>query len=121
MKTLSILLLLTSIFVATFSEGLMVASFNLNQNFIAKNLCINRNNPNSKCEGHCYLTKQLNKQEKSSSTNTSAKNKIQIQLFFGAKRKTTNYSNKTFFCYNIFSENLFSQQYPQLIFHPPAA
>ncbi len=29
------------------------------KDFIVKNLCINRNNPKSKCNGKCHLAKQL--------------------------------------------------------------
>jgi len=33
----------------------------INKDFIAKNLCINRDNPHSCCQGKCYLEKQLKK------------------------------------------------------------
>lgn len=36
--------------------------YEANKDFIAKNLCVNRFNPNSDCEGKCFLMKKL-KQE----------------------------------------------------------
>lgn len=35
------------------------ASFKVNQDFIAKTLCINRDKPEKKCNGKCQLTKKI--------------------------------------------------------------
>ena len=35
--------------------------FTLNREYIAKSLCENRNKPSKKCNGKCYLRKQLKK------------------------------------------------------------
>ncbi|MBL0309164.1 MAG: hypothetical protein IPP77_05655 [Bacteroidetes bacterium] len=49
------------------AQGLMnlglYAYYNLNKRMIAEKLCINKNNPQLHCNGHCYLTKQLKKAE----------------------------------------------------------
>lgn len=37
--------------------------YQLNKQYIAKQLCENRNNPKMGCNGHCYLVKQLKKAE----------------------------------------------------------
>ncbi|CAN5372771.1 hypothetical protein BH09BAC1_BH09BAC1_17590 [soil metagenome] len=37
--------------------------FQFNQSYIASNLCVNRFRPELKCDGKCYLRKQLSKQE----------------------------------------------------------
>ncbi len=37
--------------------------YTINKAYIAKQLCVNRNNPTLHCEGHCYLGKQLKKAE----------------------------------------------------------
>lgn len=60
----------------TFSKAVIVLSFYINQNYIAKNLCENRNKPKSCCAGKCQLTKQLNKDtnnEKQSSERKASK------------------------------------------------
>ena len=44
----------------------------INKDFIAQNLCINRDNPHSCCQGKCYLEKQL---KKSSDSNNDPKDK----------------------------------------------
>ena len=37
--------------------------YHVNKEYIAQKLCENRNNPAIHCNGHCYLSKQLNKAE----------------------------------------------------------
>jgi hypothetical protein len=39
------------------------AYYHINKKMIAEKLCINKNNPQMHCNGHCYLTKQLRKAE----------------------------------------------------------
>ena len=41
----------------------VIAWFSANRNYIAKELCENKNAPEKKCAGKCYLKKQLNKIE----------------------------------------------------------
>jgi hypothetical protein len=38
---------------------LIWASFKVNQEFIAKTLCINRDKPEMQCKGKCHLTKKI--------------------------------------------------------------
>lgn len=51
---LALLILLQSLSVV----GIFI-SFKINQDYIAKNLCINRNKPAKKCNGKCQLTKKI--------------------------------------------------------------
>src|SRR5688500_2940830 len=63
-----ILLLLTQ----TFSKWFMVAGYTMNKDFIAKNLCENRDKPKLLCNGKCQLAKKMAAEESSSnSTNGS--------------------------------------------------
>jgi hypothetical protein len=48
-----------------------IVDFLINREYIAKNLCINRDKPKSCCKGKCHLVKQLKK----NSTNTENENK----------------------------------------------
>jgi len=83
MKLISISILLICLLAATFSQGLVIASYQLNKKYIASTLCINRNNPNAHCNGHCYLCKQLNNESQPASPlNTPGKEKLEVQLFF---------------------------------------
>lgn len=44
-----------------------VAYYRVNQDYIAKNLCENRDKPKMNCNGQCYLAKQLKAQEEKES------------------------------------------------------
>lgn len=43
----------------TFKEAAVFVSFKLNQSYIAKNLCVERDNPESTCHGCCQLKEKL--------------------------------------------------------------
>jgi hypothetical protein len=82
MKLISVTILLICLTAATFNQWLQIICFDLNEGYIEKELCVNKNNPSSHCNGHCYLSKQLDKDEKSSNPlNSSLKEKFEIQLF----------------------------------------
>jgi hypothetical protein len=48
-----------------------IVDYIINKEYIAKNLCVNRDKPKSCCKGKCHLVKQLKK----TSTNTENENK----------------------------------------------
>jgi hypothetical protein len=50
---------------------LPVIDYLIHKDYIAKNLCVNRNKPKSCCKGKCYLVKQLKKVN----TNTEGESK----------------------------------------------
>lgn len=54
--------LVASLLLQLFSREVIVMSFELNRDFIAKNLCENRNRPQLNCDGKCYLAKKLKAQ-----------------------------------------------------------
>lgn len=47
----------------TLAMPLIYLDFKLNQDYIAKVLCINRDKPITTCDGRCYLNRQLRKQQ----------------------------------------------------------
>ncbi|MBK7149618.1 MAG: hypothetical protein IPH78_12575 [Bacteroidetes bacterium] len=63
MKNILALFLAFSFFAQSFVPVGMVAYYHINKRYIAQQLCENRNNPASNCQGHCYLSKQLKKAE----------------------------------------------------------
>lgn len=59
--------------------ALPVIDYLINKNYIAKNLCVNRDKPKSCCKGKCFMVKQLQKTNKNSENDTKNTNK-RIQL-----------------------------------------
>jgi hypothetical protein len=121
MKVICVSILFVCTVAATFSNWLVIVSFNLNRAYIAKTLCVNRNNPKSDCNGHCYLCKQLNKEEKPEGTNSGTKEKFGMQLFFVAPSNDgviLTYLKKTA---HALQQHFTLQLYLKSFFHPPAA
>jgi len=75
-KQLIALLFLLAFTAQMFSKAVIVCSFYANQDYIAKNLCENRNKPKCCCHGKCQLRKRLNKdtnEDKQSNERKSSK------------------------------------------------
>jgi hypothetical protein len=47
------------VFAASVKDFVIWAGFKINQDFIAKTLCINRDNLEKQCNGKCYLNKKI--------------------------------------------------------------
>jgi hypothetical protein len=56
--------------------------FELNRDFIAKNLCINRFNPDSDCGGKCVLMQKLSTQAKKEAGNKAVFTPVMSFAFF---------------------------------------
>lgn len=73
-KLVSILLLLALIG-SNFSSYFVFAGFQINNQYIADNLCENRMRPQLNCKGKCYLMKKL-KQAEESEKKQAEKNEV---------------------------------------------
>lgn len=56
-------ILILSFFSFQFSETLVFISFKINQDYIAKNLCVEKDVEDSTCKGCCQLKKKLENQK----------------------------------------------------------
>jgi hypothetical protein len=63
MKNLLAILLAFSILSQNLMNVAIGVYYHVNKEYISKQLCENRNNPQIHCNGHCYLAKQLEKAE----------------------------------------------------------
>ena len=59
------IILLLLMFAGTFRDTCLYVSFKIKQKYIAENLCINRNEPITRCYGKCFLKEQLNNRQES--------------------------------------------------------
>jgi hypothetical protein len=72
MKGIATVILLLLLSVQTFSKWMWVLDYNLNQAYIANNLCINKAKPKLHCNGHCQLRKKMAEDESSKEQSGSA-------------------------------------------------
>ena len=97
--------------------------FRINQAYIAKNLCVQKDVKGNKCQGCCHLKKKLHETEKQESTNLppAAKLKAEFNLFesgsAGSVNKPPCITKIT--DYHTFTGIRPSKRYLSGIFHPP--
>ena len=70
----------------------IISSFLLKNDYIATNLCENKNKPELKCHGNCYIKKQFEKEEKKESEkNMDLKSQIEWAFTSDIHKKHTLY------------------------------
>lgn len=77
------ILLILLIALQTFSKWALILEYQVNRDFIAKTLCVNRNKAISCCAGKCYLAKKLaNDESQQQAPGRSAqKDESPLQIF----------------------------------------
>src|ERR1700744_2237542 len=74
--------LLVAFAASTFSRAVIVVDFYANQDYIAKNLCENRDKPMLHCCGRCLLKKRLANQDKQDKNSPERETNNKEVLFF---------------------------------------
>jgi hypothetical protein len=88
MKFILVPLLMFLLLAQSFGKCFVVIEYNLNKDFIAKNLCVNKARPKMHCNGKCQMMKKLAEEENQNSTNNNS-SKIRLQeLVFSAEMNT---------------------------------
>jgi hypothetical protein len=121
----SILKIVIPIFIAlcfvfqSASKLVIVLKFNANKEYIAKNLCVNRNKPKSCCEGKCELKKQLEENDKKTTQSSNTiKDKYEKDELYQSNLKIGLFSNEQK-SVKITLASVISNGSKLKIFHPP--
>ena len=85
-KIFIILLALASLIVSSQYSFTWLA-FKINQDYIAKNLCVQKDIQNNSCKGCCQLKKQMEQQTEQESKSNQSQRKITIDGFITCKLK----------------------------------
>jgi len=120
-KIISILLILT-FFLQSTSQLWILASFKLNQEYIAVHLCVNRFDAKLVCRGACYLEKQLNKDRQQQEKLPDLKTK-EMMLFCQTSSFTVAhfYDQPSNIKHNSINTSLITSGYIHFVFRPPAS
>jgi hypothetical protein len=121
MKKLAALLLILAFGAQSFSQGIMLLDFYINQSYIAANKCVNRYRPMLHCNGQCQLAKKIKQQEQKEQQNPELKLTYKNEVI----------SSRSFFTSASLPLPVFHQSYPTdpgsrttdrsfAVFHPPA-
>jgi len=94
----------------------------LNKDYIVRNLCINRDNPKSCCQGKCHLKKQLAKSDntnesESTDSNKKIQNQENIEFLSIQLRRFIPFEIKLHF--QEFAESFIPENFTSPIFVPP--
>ncbi len=121
-QILAILLFLSVSYQFAVKMGVIIW-FEANRDYIASELCENRDKPQTRCDGKCYLKKQLAKIDHENSNNKELPNQKQkneipeylaIESFLLAKQ---------FYCTHLEYNSVYTNHYrftaKESIFHPP--
>jgi len=76
------LLLLLLIIVQSFNKLGIILAFNINQNYIAASLCVNKDKPQLHCNGRCFLAKKLRQAEQNEEKQRAENQEKANVLFF---------------------------------------
>lgn len=120
MRSVTVSVLLICLIAATFSNWCIIAAYNINRQYISKQLCVNRQTPEMHCNGHCYLSKQLAKEDNSAlPLNTKISEKFGIELF--CIQFISLFSCPIDIAKNFcgHKQNFTTQQFIRSSFHPP--
>ena len=85
MKLIAVPILIFLLITQTFSKYFVMLSFQLNRDYIAKNLCENRYRPQLHCKGNCVLMKKI-KQEQKQEQNAPCPGKTEISTIILSSR-----------------------------------
>ncbi|HEY4798797.1 MAG TPA: hypothetical protein VII99_06935 [Bacteroidia bacterium] len=122
MKKVIAIVLAAGILFQSFSKVIIFFNYEVNKDFIAQNLCVNRNKPQMHCNGLCHLKKQFAKAEKQEESVPfqNMKDKNEIQFFSFCKIPAT---NSIFNCEIVFADYSFylTSNPHSSVFHPPSA
>ncbi len=119
MKKAFIIFVLSCIVFQSLSKLIILAKFEVQRDYIAKNLCVKKEEVNNCCQGNCHLQKQLSEDDK---------NQDQQKTIFKGKYTDNHFLNKFVFIIHLDEkpvskfDNYKTQKtisYPANIFHPP--
>lgn len=63
LKRISAILFLFSFLIMSFSKNIVILNFFVNRGAIAEKYCVNKYKPSLHCNGHCFLMKQIKKEQ----------------------------------------------------------
>jgi hypothetical protein len=117
------ILLALLIFLQPFSKVYIYASFKINQDKIAKTLCVKKEIKNNCCQGKCHLKKQLDEADKQEQKQTPQNLKEKVEVLFCQTQTPFDYLKVTLFNENqtlgSYVCDFYSSSFITDIFRPP--
>ncbi len=121
MKKFALYIMMALFVLQSTGYSYIVASFYINRDFIADNICINRFDAIPVCRGTCYLTDQLKKESKKEQKVPNLKEKEVLLFVLNPLIYTINgtYANNITRTVYHFKKQLVTSRFLYSVFHPP--
>jgi hypothetical protein len=115
------ILLIATIAIQTFSKWLVILQYEINKDYIANNLCVNRAKPACCCKGKCFLQKKLaaDEDQQQSSGKSAYQKDTQAEFFLQKIAKIDFRFPALIIQHNFFYLNGKSQEFTPSFFQPP--
>lgn len=113
------LVLITALSFQCFIKLGVIGYYNLNIEYIIKELCENKNKPELKCNGKCFLKKKMSEADKAEKETKEVIKQVEFAVILPHKQLILNgdyidFENSLTEIINLYSHNLNNR-----IFHPP--
>lgn len=120
MKKALCILVLFAVVLQTTASGVIYFQFEINRSYIAKTLCIKKEEKGNCCQGSCHLKKQLTEAENKEKSPASPNIKIPSPLLFCQNNQNTGILPAPYTA-DLFSPYAFSKKAAPYftVFHPP--
>jgi hypothetical protein len=120
MKKIVAILVFAGIMLQSLSKAVIIMQYYANKDYIAKNLCENRDKPQMHCEGKCCLKKRLEKDQNAPTSSQKDKQDVVLYCFTAGIHIAYSFFPEEKVKY--FSHNdLATYTYSSAVFHPPTA
>ncbi len=122
MRIITSILLIAVVSLVTFRDAAICLVFKLNQDYFAKNLCVEREVKQSKCKGHCQLAKMVEQSQERPAPDMPFPGfePAKMELFLHANEfKITHDKSSRQSCFQPVS--LLEIDFADPVFHPPSA
>jgi hypothetical protein len=111
--------LVTTIALHLFTDLAILISFKINQDYIAEFLCIEKDIPDSACQGCCQLEKKLDEQEEQKQELPESSNRKSEIQFFSTKNELPSIPQQKSRQLISMNQNNYNLLTSCRIFHPP--
>lgn len=102
---------------------LIYLDYTVRKDYISKVLCINKDKPDLKCNGKCFLAQKIKQVQEEEETSKNVSQKLEISFFFN-RCPQFEFNNSLDYCLKtaiIYVISIYSEEYIHGIFHPPRA
>jgi hypothetical protein len=122
LRTTTSIFLFFIVLVQAFSPFVYDAAYSFNKKYIADNFCVNKDKPAMHCNGHCYLSRQKQKQESDDKLPTENKReKFEVSAYELPAEATTSMNIIAFKFQHNPVVNILLPGYTVAVFRPPLA